>query len=119
MKIRIKGNSLRLRLTQSEINLLAEKQAVRETTTFPGEEVLSYALKVADVPSITAALQGHGIEVHLPQAMAKDWIETDRVGLQEEVGGLKILVEKDFACLIKRDGEDDADAYPNPLSEKR
>jgi hypothetical protein len=27
---------------------------------------------------------------------------------------LQILVEKDFACLTPRKGEDDGDAFPNP-----
>ncbi len=28
---------------------------------------------------------------------------------------LKILVEKDFACLAPREGEDESDMYPHPL----
>ena len=28
---------------------------------------------------------------------------------------LKILVEKDFACLAPREGEDETDMYPHPL----
>ncbi len=27
---------------------------------------------------------------------------------------LDILVEKDFACLTKREGEDESDMYPHP-----
>ena len=27
---------------------------------------------------------------------------------------LRVLVEKDFACLTVREGEDDEDAFPNP-----
>ena len=35
----------------------------------------------------------------------------------QDVGGdepLRILVEKDFACLVEREGEDDSDAFPHP-----
>jgi hypothetical protein len=31
---------------------------------------------------------------------------------------LRILVEKDFACLAPREGEDESDMFPNPLSGK-
>ncbi|MGH8167708.1 MAG: DUF7009 family protein [Woeseiaceae bacterium] len=31
---------------------------------------------------------------------------------------LSILVEKDFACLAPREGEDDSDKFPNPLEGK-
>ena len=29
-------------------------------------------------------------------------------------GHLTILIEKDFACLAPRDGEDESDMFPNP-----
>jgi hypothetical protein len=36
---------------------------------------------------------------------------------EQSTGGserLRILVEKDWACLTARDGEEDVDAFPNP-----
>jgi len=32
----------------------------------------------------------------------------------DEGDQLSILVEKDFACLAPREGEDETDMYPNP-----
>jgi hypothetical protein len=50
----------------------------------------------------------------------KKWASTEQVSIaaDESLDGgdfLKILVEKDFACLAPRDGEDEADMFPHPL----
>ncbi len=45
MKLRIKGNSLRLRLQQAEIAALREGKAVEETVRFSPASRLVYALE--------------------------------------------------------------------------
>ena len=52
-------------------------------------------------------------------ALAKQWVESDQVGLEGEqslgsANVLKILVEKDFTCLTKRKGDEDLDTFPHP-----
>ena len=52
----------------------------------------------------------------------EEWLSSDRVGfdhLQDVEGGVvRVLVEKDFACIDRPLGEeaDDAYAFPNPSS---
>jgi hypothetical protein len=58
--------------------------------------------------------------VQLPETEVKKWASTEQVSIaaDESLDGgdfLKILVEKDFACLAPRDGEDEADMFPHPL----
>ena len=122
MKLRIRGNSLRLRLSRREVTELAEQGRVEDAIAFGAGPAsrLVYALAVSDeAPAAFAHLEGGRIQVTLPTASAREWTSSDRVGIEaEQPNGdgsvLRILVEKDFECLVTRPGEDDRDAYPNP-----
>ena len=55
----------------------------------------------------------------MPAALAAGWANGAEVTIAagQAVPGadtLRILVEKDFACLSERPGEDDSDAFPHP-----
>jgi hypothetical protein len=119
MKLRIKGDSLRLRVAPSEVVWLMETGRIEETIHFGMEEDarLTYALEVADMDAIAVRHEGTRVAVVLPAAMARRWAEGVEVGLYGGVGvssgWLEIAVEKDWACLDKSDGEN-ADAFPNP-----
>jgi hypothetical protein len=118
MKIRIKGNTLRLRLSQSEVKQFAAKGVCEEQTGFPAN-TLCFGLKTNQTEAqISASFDDQGIWISIPQNLADHWTQTDEVGLSYEQplpGGthLSILVEKDFKCL-HRDGFDESDLYPNP-----
>jgi len=121
MKLRIRGNSIRLRLLRGEIAEFAEKKIVRETINF-GASNLTYILQSSvEVNEISAQFNGREILVGIPFEMAREWTETDLISLENEVKIdneiLKILVEKDFVCLDRPDDKDNKDAYPN-LSHK-
>jgi hypothetical protein len=56
--------------------------------------------------------------------VVRNWASTEKAGFetQQEIGNgksLRILVEKDFACLERRDGEDESDAFPHPVSAEK
>ena len=48
MKLRLRGNSLRLRLSQTDLRAFLETGAVRETTAFGGDSAVTYALEAVD-----------------------------------------------------------------------
>lgn len=116
MKLRIKGNSIRLRLTQGEVDRLASAGAVEERVEFgTGKAFLTYSVAVsADAAEISANYNDNKITVTLPKSAADVWTNSDEVGLEAETAGLKVAVEKDFACLKTRAGEDESDMFPNP-----
>jgi len=122
MKLRTRTNSIRLRLSQGEVARLAEEGAVEERIFVgPGEDdVLVYRLAAKEsVTSVLASLEGRTLTVSVPRGEALAWAKGDDVGIARDVpapGGrtLAILIEKDFACLKPRHGEDDHDAFPNP-----
>jgi len=120
MKLRIRGNSIRLRLTKPEVDLFKLHGLVEDSINF-GNTKLTYQLKVTDnSKDLTATYNQQVITVYMPEDMRKDWTTTEWVGYDamqqiNETESLKILVEKDFKCL---DGttEDQTDMYENPLS---
>jgi hypothetical protein len=119
VKLRIKGDSLRLRLAQGEMRALAERGEVEDRVSFPGGAALRYRLRVDmnnDIISCSYAL--NIIEILVPEAQAQRWCGTDLVTLSAAAatgaGELRIVLEKDWACLAPREGEDESDNFPHP-----
>ena len=122
MKLRLQGNSLRLRLRQGEVRRLVENGLVEGRTEFE-EAGFVYALRVADAETVSAAFEGNRIVVSVPRAAARQWVESDQVGIESSQptpsgGRLRVLVEKDFECIDAPPGESQADAFPNPRGGK-
>ena len=120
MKLRIKGNSLRLRISQPEMAHLLHHGRIEETICFgPSPEArLTYALAHEEsVRDIRLDYFDRRVTVMLATQTAQRWAGGNDVGVYGHAetgdGALALLVEKDFACL---DGDDpqDADAFPNP-----
>jgi hypothetical protein len=121
MKLRIKGNSIRMRLTQTEIKKIAEGKAVQETLSFGGGTHLIYSLVPShETQAIHASFEQREIRVHLPIDASKAWASSDQISLKHhqaiERDQLFILIEKDFLCLKPRqhEVEDESDLFPNP-----
>ena len=120
MKLRIRENTIRVRLSQSEVDDLGRKGMVNSETHFPGNTVMTFVISKADKVGITCVFENSGIYIGVPETILNDWVKTDKVGFEADLdleNGSKfsILVEKDFQCLTKRPDEDESDMYPNPL----
>jgi Family of unknown function (DUF7009) len=121
VKLRIRDNSIRLRLTRVEVDTVSSTGIVKARVSVPGGDGLDYVLEcsaIAERPS--ASLSGGALTVTLPESELMQWAKSEQVSIEadEDLGhgdSLKILVEKDFACLAPREGEDEMDMYPHPL----
>ena len=122
MKLRIKGNTIRFRLSKTDVSVFAENHCIIEPTDF-GTKVLSYGLKASTASEkINVEFSDDKIIVNIPMATSKVWTETNQVGLSEEQPlsadkKLYVLIEKDFQCLDETI-EDQSDNYENPLASK-
>jgi len=123
MKLRIRGNTLRLRLSQSEVEKIDQEKMITETTVFPDGEELQYVICPSDSSTkVTKNSEGAltRIEVSVEREVLKSWAKSEEVGLfgadPITVGSLELLVEKDFACINPRDGSDDGDSFSHPAS---
>jgi len=121
MKLRIRGDSIRLRLKRGEVDQVAAGKSIEEETHFPGS-VLTYRLDVSESKNIEADFANGKLVVSLPASKVTGWATTDEVSLAEtqslaDGSTLTVLIEKDFSCLDPghgRDHEDDVDSFPHP-----
>lgn len=120
MKLRIRDNSLRLRLSQGEVASLGKDGQVSASMEFPGGRRLRYTLESSPASVAPATFFSENtITVRVPESSVLAWSSSEQVAIDGEQildNGtlLRILVEKDFACLAPRAGEDESDLYPHP-----
>jgi hypothetical protein len=116
MKLRIKRNSLRYRLTKSDVASLETDGFVRDQVTFIDDELV-YVLQSTADEQISADFKNNIITMYIPKIMITQFANTDKVGFANNDGELQLLIEKDFTCLDNVE-EDQSDNYPNPMVEK-
>jgi len=120
MKLRIRGNSLRLRITRPELERLASTGKVGESVPFAAGAELRYEVCVdGAATALSAAYCENVVSVAIPVREFRQWQREDQVSLRAiqatgAAGELSILLEKDFPCLTPRAGEDDSDAFAHP-----
>ncbi len=118
MKLRIKGSSLRIRLTKTEVSTIATTGYLEEETLF-GTNKLVYALqRVDEGNALTAAFDQNKITVFVPAALTNDWPDNNIISFEANMPiadnkTLYLLLEKDFVCL-DHTTEDQSDNYENP-----
>lgn len=119
MKIRIQGNSVRFRLSKTEVGRLENEGHLEETTDF-GPAQLHYAVQKSTVTELLARFEHHKITLEVPERLLTGWSANNTVGFEGNMpladgSSLFMLIEKDFKCLDNVD-EDQSDNYDNPKS---
>ena len=119
MKIRIKNNSVRMRLSRLEVARFGADRYIECRTEF-GNAVFIYAIRCDNaIQEISADLSDNKITMHIPLPIAEEFVHTDVVGFQQVqifATGEKLflLFEKDFKCVDAEVTEDQSDNYENP-----
>lgn len=99
---------------------MSDQGAVSASALFPGGSSLQYAVNSSpQAHTVEARFDSAGIVVVIPQAEVHDWARSEQVSITGSTNlgknsALTILVEKDFACLKPREGEDESDMFPHP-----
>ncbi|MDH3440749.1 MAG: hypothetical protein OEM63_08365 [Gammaproteobacteria bacterium] len=120
MKLRVLDNSIRLRLTRSEVDAVNDTGVVRGRVRFAGSNTFDYVLESSPATvKPEAHISNNVLTVRLPEMDVGQWAGSEQVSIMSEqlLGNgeqLKILVEKDFHCLAPREGEDESDMFPHP-----
>ncbi|MGJ8658438.1 DUF7009 family protein [Cellulophaga fucicola] len=118
MKIRIRGNSIRYRLTKSEVISFCKTGSFAEKTEF-SSTLFSYEIQTKKgITNLETDYANNKIIIYVPQSYTKDWATNTIVGFNnnfvtKEGKEIFILVEKDFVCMDET-VEDQSDNYPNP-----
>lgn len=117
MKLRCTHNSIRIRVRKSDLATLQQERIVKEFINFGNHMVLTFALCIqAEAKEVNADFIAHQITVHLPENVARQWIETNQVSIKvnsplpDEDKTLDILIEKDFPC-GDRENENKKDTF--------
>ena len=121
MKLRIHANSLRLRISRSDLKRLIETGRIAETIHFglAADARLTYSLEQANTQlQMTMVYRPQEVAVIVSSEAAREWADrSEQVGLYCRVAvgdrELELVVEKDFACL-DRDSAENRDTFPNP-----
>ena len=121
MKLRIKGNTLRVRVSRSEVARVLAGDRLEEIIHFTPEPLASFAYALQQERSLsrpTVRYTENAVAILIPADQVNAWGTTDQVGIVEDIslgnlGSLALLIEKDFACLDRSD-EDNEDTFPNP-----
>ena len=119
MKLRLNGNAIRLRLSQTDVAKLALEGLLEEQLKFSNDTALLYRLLAKEEirkPAISYA--ENIITVTIPQDFTNDWPHNKVTGTSAThttVDGneIFILIEKDFKCLDNTE-EDQSDNFANP-----
>ncbi|MEO0339938.1 MAG: hypothetical protein AAF242_12070 [Bacteroidota bacterium] len=126
MKIRILNDSIRLRLSQTEVNTLVDQGIVRASTRFGAVEaaVFSYQIKIEEkVDLLSANYAADLMTIFINKNIVQAWAADDtHISLKSampvgEGQTLSLLVEKDFKCLSPTRTEDESDLFPHPKEE--
>ena len=101
MKLRIRGQQLRIRTDPEEMRALASTGCIEDRIELGPNRALIYRLSIArGQQAIRVAFDDNVIEVRLPEESAKQWCSTDLIGLsgtqQNGAVELEVSVEKDF-----------------------
>ena len=125
MKLRIRDNTLRLRLSVGEVAQASEAGLVKAAIRFPGGGRLEYVVESTPASVAPSAMFDEGrVLVRLPESAVREWADSEQVSIRAEQplddgSVLTILVEKDFACLSPREGEDESDMFDHPEAGSR
>jgi hypothetical protein len=98
---------------------------VRGRVAFSGRNSFDYILESSPATvKPEAHISNNVLTVRIPEAEILSWANSEEVSISASQildGGdqLSILVEKDFACLTPREGEDETDMYPHPETGKQ
>lgn len=120
MKVRILGNTIRLRLKVFEVESIRDTGLIEEVLEFGPSESHQFRFGIRTGDDVFAIhQQGTSVMITIPRTLAETWITTDLVGFDQTITtshgrDIYVLIEKDFACL---DGEreDEPGSYPNPI----
>src|SRR4051812_34270487 len=122
MKLRLKGNSIRVRLDRRDIERLIDEGRADDAVRFGPGLAFSYAVEAGPAPRERpkASYSDGRLTIRIDPDDAEEWLAGDRVGFEHQQpvdgGSVRVLLEKDFACIDRPPGEepDDAYAFPNP-----
>lgn len=107
MKLWIRGNSIRLRVSKTELAKIAAQGTADDSVRFTSDVELKYGIDVRPTGAVTAVFAGASLRVTLPKPLLDLWLRPEEVSVEgsQPIGGgkaLQIVLEKDSPDLGRR-----------------
>lgn len=122
MKIRILGNTIRLRFKMHETEAMMKNGMIEEVLDFGPAEMdkLRFQVRKGDDAFFIEQI-GMSVCITVPGLIVETWASTGLTGFQETIAtsrgsNITVLIEKDFACLDGDRAEEEG-SYENPMME--
>lgn len=121
MKIRLYKDSVRFRLSPSEVELLKDGSKITEAFSWGNFGKLSFELIPGDDIELAVDSDRSIWQIIWNSQLIKEWGISEDVGIYHDFINdgkklLSVLIEKDFKC-TGREGEEEKDRFPNPNKE--
>ncbi len=117
MKLRFRGNTLRLRVNQREVTALADGHSLEEAVAFPNNARFIYLFEPNAEREPMASFADGRIRIQAPLRDVQAWAQGESVGLYFDLPAdstteLRIAIEKDLECVDGSPEEYDPYAFP-------
>ncbi|MEO5906093.1 MAG: hypothetical protein ABIQ11_05170 [Saprospiraceae bacterium] len=122
MKIRILGNTIRLRVKMHETAAIRDNGMIEEVLAFGLADSDKLRFRVVNGKDAFLIEQnGMSVVITVPHLVIEAWANTEMVGFEELIttpkgSDIRVLIEKDFACL-DGDRSEEPGSYENPMLE--
>ena len=119
MKLRIRDNSIRVRLSKSEVDTLGKGAMVSNELEFPGGKSICFQLLGGN--QFNAAFDEDTVRITAPEETLREWVASEELSLSQDLpvssaSSLWILIEKDLQCKTDRPREEDSEAIQNTVA---
>jgi hypothetical protein len=113
VKLRLRHNSVRLRLTRSDVDQFQRFGRVKDLVEFPQASLVFSLESSGDAEVIQASFVDGHLAILVPPEQGHAWVANGEVGMEGVFQGLSILIEKDWPCLHRGVTEDE-DTFSRP-----
>ena len=100
MKLRIEGNTLRLRLSEDELDEFKSVNTLTDCIGFDDEQQLCYSLEKDGRKGMDLKIGSNGVQVVVPVEQTLIWLNSRQVGMEDLVEvnnkAIRVIVEKDL-----------------------
>jgi hypothetical protein len=113
MKLRLRGNSLRLRLSQGEVESLVKAGLLEETLDLVPNPLIYMVHSSRECKDIQVSFMNGWLTIAVPESALKNWAGSAAIGMEATHRGVAVLIEKDFACEHRNPPENE-DTFERP-----
>ncbi len=101
MKLRLEKESVKVRLSSLEIDMLNRENSIQETIKISDQNLFKFDINLTEGVEICHVNFGeNSISINIPTNKVSDWVNSNQIGIREvintDTGNLMLVVEEDL-----------------------